>query len=65
MSALTALRAARLDLVGVLTLGMITAVGGGIIRDVIIASLPPATFRGAGTGVGTVLIVVTRGRDTD
>src|SRR6478609_6351267 len=42
---LTALRAARLDLVGVLTLGMITAVGGGIIRDVIIASLPPATFR--------------------
>ena len=43
--ALTALRAARLDLVGVLTLGMITAVGGGIIRDVIIASLPPATFR--------------------
>ncbi len=43
--ALTALRAARLDLVGVLTLGMITALGGGIIRDVIIASLPPATFR--------------------
>ena len=43
--ALTALRAARLDLVGVLTLGMITAVGGGIIRDVINASLPPATFR--------------------
>ena len=43
--ALTALRAARLDLVGVLKLGMITALGGGIIRDVIIASLPPATFR--------------------
>jgi uncharacterized membrane protein YeiH len=43
--ALTAIRAARLDIVGVLTLGMITAVGGGIIRDVIIGSLPPATFR--------------------
>jgi uncharacterized membrane protein YeiH len=42
--ALTALRTARLDLVGVVTLGMITALGGGIIRDVLIDSLPPATF---------------------
>jgi uncharacterized membrane protein YeiH len=43
--ALTALRAARLDVVGVVTLGMITALGGGIIRDVLIGSVPPATFR--------------------
>jgi uncharacterized membrane protein YeiH len=43
--ALTALRAARLDIVGVVTLGMITALGGGIIRDVLLDSLPPATFR--------------------
>lgn len=43
--ALTALRAAKLDIVGVVALGMITAVGGGIIRDVLIDSLPPATFR--------------------
>ena len=43
--AMTALRAARLDLVGVVTLGMITALGGGVIRDVLIGSLPPATFR--------------------
>lgn len=42
--ALTALRGARLDIVGVITLGMITAIGGGIIRDVLIDSLPPATF---------------------
>jgi uncharacterized membrane protein YeiH len=42
--ALTALRMARLDIVGVVTLGMITALGGGIIRDVLIDSLPPATF---------------------
>ena len=35
---------ARLDVVGVLTLGMITALGGGIIRDIFIDSLPPATF---------------------
>ncbi|HKS52541.1 MAG TPA: trimeric intracellular cation channel family protein [Pseudonocardiaceae bacterium] len=43
--ALTAVHAARLDIVGVLTLGMITALGGGIIRDVLIGSVPPATFR--------------------
>jgi uncharacterized membrane protein YeiH len=42
--ALTALRVARLDIVGVVTLGVITAIGGGVIRDVLIDSLPPATF---------------------
>lgn len=42
--ALTALRVARLDLVGVMTLGMLTALGGGILRDVFIDFLPPATF---------------------
>src|SRR6476661_7503333 len=43
--ALTAVRTARLDIVGVLTLGVITAVGGGIIRDVLIGATPPSTFR--------------------
>jgi uncharacterized membrane protein YeiH len=42
--AFTALRVTRLDIVGVLTLGAITALGGGIIRDVLLDSLPPATF---------------------
>lgn len=42
--ALTASRVARLDIVGILTLGIITAIGGGIIRDVLIDRLPPATF---------------------
>lgn len=42
--ALTALRSARLDIVGVVTLGMITALGGGTIRDVLLDSLPPSTF---------------------
>lgn len=46
--ALTALRAARLDIVGVITLGMITALGGGIIRDTLLDDLPPAAFRGWG-----------------
>jgi uncharacterized membrane protein YeiH len=41
---LTAVRAAHVDIVGVITLGMITAVGGGIIRDVLLGALPPATF---------------------
>ena len=42
--ALTAIRVAKLDVVGVVTLGMITALGGGIIRDILLDSLPPATF---------------------
>lgn len=42
--ALTAVRATRLDVVGVVVLGMITALGGGIIRDVLIDALPPATL---------------------
>jgi uncharacterized membrane protein YeiH len=43
--ALTGLRAARLDIVGMVTLGMVTAVGGGIMRDVLIGAMPPAAFK--------------------
>jgi uncharacterized membrane protein YeiH len=43
--ALTAARGARLDVVGVVTLGMMTALGGGVIRDLVIGDIPPATFR--------------------
>ncbi len=42
--ALTAVRAAHVDIVGVITLGIITALGGGIIRDILLDALPPATF---------------------
>ncbi|MEZ0339377.1 trimeric intracellular cation channel family protein [Mycobacterium sp. pV006] len=42
--ALTAVRATHLDVVGVVTLGMMTALGGGVIRDVLIGAIPPATF---------------------
>ena len=42
--AITALEAVRLDIVGMLTLGMITALGGGVLRDILIGALPPATF---------------------
>ena len=43
--AMTAVRAVRLDIVGVVSLAMVTALGGGIVRDILIDSLPPATFR--------------------
>ena len=43
--ALTAVRAVRLDIVGVIAIGMITALGGGIIRDILLDDLPPATFQ--------------------
>lgn len=42
--ALTAIRATKLDIVGVITLGMVTGLGGGTIRDVFLDALPPATF---------------------
>lgn len=42
--ALTAVRAARVDIVGVIALGMTTAMGGGIIRDLML-NTSPATFQ--------------------
>jgi uncharacterized membrane protein YeiH len=43
--ALTAVRAVHLDIVGVVTLGVITALGGGAVRDLLIGDVPPATLR--------------------
>ncbi len=34
----------KMDILGVSTLGIVTAVGGGVIRDVILGLTPPATF---------------------
>jgi uncharacterized membrane protein YeiH len=42
--ALTAVRVARVDIVGVVTLGVITAVGGGILRDILLGAVPPSAF---------------------
>ena len=36
---------ARLDVFGVLVIGLVTASGGGIIRDVLIGDVPPAALR--------------------
>jgi uncharacterized membrane protein YeiH len=66
--ALTALRMARLDIVGVVTLGMITALGGGIMRDVLLDSLPPATFsdwRYLAVAAGGGLVAFVAGRRLD
>ena len=35
----------KLDLLGVIVLGVITAVGGGMFRDILIGNVPPALFR--------------------
>lgn len=35
----------RLDLLGVVTLGTITAVGGGALRDMLLGILPPSMFK--------------------
>lgn len=35
----------RMDLFGVVVLAMVTATGGGVLRDIIIGSLPPASFQ--------------------
>jgi uncharacterized membrane protein YeiH len=66
--ALTAVRVARLDIVGVLTLGMITALGGGVIRDILIDALPPATFsdwRYLATAAAGSLVAFAFGRRLD
>ena len=35
----------RFDIVGVVVLAVVTGIGGGIIRDVLIGDIPPASFR--------------------
>lgn len=42
--ALTAMRK-KMDLLGVIVLGVVTAVGGGIIRDILLGITPPLAFR--------------------
>ena len=55
--ALTAVRTAHLDIVGVITLGMITAVGGGIIRDV------DWRYLAVAAGGGLIAFLFSRGLD--
>ena len=59
--AITAL-SKKMDIFGVVTLGLVTAVGGGVIRDVILCNTPPVTFRNpvyalVAIGVSIVLFI--------
>lgn len=50
----------NMDLFGVCILGLTTAVGGGVIRDVILGNTPPATFQDpiyAMVALGTSLVL--------
>lgn len=38
----------QMDLLGVLVLGLVTAVGGGVIRDVVTGQIPPVAFSDPG-----------------
>ena len=54
---------ARLDLFGVMVIALITATGGGMIRDVLMGDTPPRSLRTAryvllGTGGGLVAFVI-------
>ena len=57
--AMTAIKK-NMDIFGVMILGLITAVGGGVIRDLILGITPPATFQDpiyATTALITAVIV--------
>lgn len=47
-----------MDIVGVLTLGVVTGFGGGLVRDVLIADLPPQMVRTNGLLLVPVLAAV-------
>ena len=44
----------KLDLFGVFLLGMITALGGGILRDVLVGEVPPRFFKVKSEAAGKV-----------
>lgn len=60
--ALTAIGTARLDIVGIITLAMITALGGGIVRDILLARaachVPGLALPGGGDGRRLVCVRV-------
>lgn len=45
----------KLDLLGVLVLSVLTAVGGGVTRDIVIGKTPPATFTNPFTAITAVI----------
>ncbi len=52
--AMTAIKK-RMDIFGVVTLGLITAVGGGVIRDLVLGITPPHTFNNPAYALASAL----------
>ena len=46
----------KMDIFGVAILGLTTATGGGIIRDVILGNTPPATFQNPTYAIVAILV---------
>lgn len=64
--ALTAKSLVRLDFAGAMLLGIITATGGGVIRDILLGAHPPTVFTGWSyitLAAGTALIGAFIGRE--
>ncbi len=49
----------EMDLLGVIILGLLTAVGGGVLRDVIIGKFPPTAFQDPRMAVVAIVTSVT------
>jgi len=47
-----------MDIFGISTLGLITAVGGGVIRDLVLGNTPPETFKNPIYGIVALIISV-------
>lgn len=45
----------RMDIFGIATLGLITAVGGGVIRDLVLGNTPPETFKNPIYGIVAII----------
>lgn len=52
--AMTAL-SKKMDIFGITTLGLITAVGGGVVRDLVLGNTPPETFRNPVYGIVAII----------
>lgn len=48
----------KLDAFGAITLGLVTAVGGGIIRDMILGFLPPTAFRDPTFSITAIVVSI-------
>ena len=48
----------RMDLFGVTLLGLVTAIGGGVLRDLVIGQIPPKVFRESRCAVLAILVAL-------